>query len=342
MPMPVDAAKLHRNAIVVDAHSDVLADVTDRRLAGEPAVLQRRHIPDWQTGGVNVVVTTLYVDGPYKPDRALRRAVEILGNALNDLDEAPEITAFCRTRSEVERAVAGGKIAFILAMEGGEPIQDGLGSLRVFHELGVRILGFTWNQRNLLAEGVGEERAAGGLTELGREMVREANRLGVLLDVSHLSVKSFWDMLEESNAPIIASHSNAKALCGHRRNLDDAQLEALAARGGVVGINAVSAFVTDDPAEASLAKLLDHLDYIANLVGVEHVALGPDFVDYLNVWNAEIYRKPTKSFDFADDFGNISRLPALTAGLVERGYDEAQIRGILGLNFLRVFERVCG
>ncbi len=330
------AFALHGDAVVIDAHSDVFCDVVRRRLKGETTVLSRLHVPAWRAGGVNVVVTTLYTEEEHKPDRALRRATLMLGAALNDISETPDVR-LCRTMSEIGAAQDAGQIAFVLAIEGGEPVQDGIESLRVFYELGVRIFGFTWNQRNLLAEGVGEERAAGGLTELGREMVAEANRLGILLDVSHLSVKSFWDMIEISNAPIIASHSNAKALCGHRRNLDDEQIRALADNGGVIGINGVAAFITDDPKEANLDKMIDHLDYIANLVGVDHVVLGPDFVDYLRVDPGSEFSDP---IDYPAGFENITRMPAVTTELMSRGYDEGQIRGILGGNMLRMLETV--
>jgi membrane dipeptidase len=330
------AFALHGEAIVVDAHSDVFCDVVRRRLVGETNVLSRLHVPAWRAGGVDIVVTTLYTEPEHKPDRALRRAVTMLGAALNDIEETPDV-ALCRTTAELSAARAAGRIAFILAMEGGEPVQDGIESLRVFHELGVRVFGFTWNQRNQLAEGVGEERAGGGLTELGRAMVAEANRLGVLLDVSHLSVKSFWDMIEASDAPIIASHSNAKALCGHRRNLDDDQIRALAARGGVIGVNGVAAFISDDPKQASLERMLDHLDHIAGLAGVEQVALGPDFVDYLRVGPGVDL---SEEIDYPAGFENITMMPAVTAGLLARGYTEDQARGILGGNILRLLGSV--
>lgn len=338
------ARTLHDDAVVVDAHSDVFCDVARRRQHGETDVLRRLHVPAWRAGGVDVVVTTLYTEPEHKPDRALRRAVTLLGAGLNDLDETYEIV-LCRTRAEIDQAVSRNHIAFILAMEGGEPIQDGVESLRVFYQLGVRVLGFTWNQRNLLAEGVGEERAAGGLTELGREMVREANRLGILLDVSHLSVKSFWDMLETSDAPIIASHSNAKALCGHRRNLDDDQARALAAKGGIIGVNGVASFLHDDAHQAGIESVLDHVDYLAKLVGIEHIALGPDFVDYLRTGPASF---GSSNFSSGEEiisprgFENITAMPNVTAGLLQRGYSEAEVRGVLGGNFLAVFTRVVG
>jgi membrane dipeptidase len=325
--------QLHFAATVVDGHSDVFCDVADRRLKGETHVLDRLHVPAWREGGVNVVLTTLYVEEEHKPDRALRRAMTLLGAALNDIAETPDV-ALCKTRAEIDAALGREQIAFVLGIEGGECIQDGIESLRVFYELGARVLGLTWNQRNLLAEGVGEERAAGGITERGRAMVAEADRLGVLLDVSHLSIKSFWDLMETGTGTIIASHSNAKALCGHRRNLDDDQLRAVAQRGGTIGINMVASFLTDDPKDANLERLLDHVDYIAEIVGVENIAIGPDFVDYLDFGHHDAV--------YAADLPTISALPLLTDGLVRRGYGEPAIRGILGENFLRVLGNVMG
>lgn len=334
--MDEDAARqLHFAATVVDGHSDVFCDVANRRLTGETRILDRLHVPAWRAGGVDVVLTTLYVEEEHKPDRALRRAITLLGAALNDIAETPDIM-LCTTRAAIDATVACGQIAFVLGIEGGECIQDGIESLRVFYELGARVLGLTWNQRNLLAEGVGEERAAGGLTERGRAMVAEADRLGVLLDVSHLSVKSFWDLMEASTGTIIASHSNAKALCGHRRNLDDDQLRAVVAHGGTIGINMVAAFITDDPKDADLERLLDHVDYIAGVVGVEHLAIGPDYVDFLKGGFSGTEPTPLRGLP------TIAALPALTDGLLRRGYDEPAIRGILGENFLRVLAGITG
>lgn len=337
----MDAAELHADAIVIDGHSDVFCDVVRRRLAGETEVLARLHVPAWREAGVNAIVTTLYTEPEHKPDRALQRAVTMLGAALDDIDETTGVR-LCRTRADVETAVADGAIAFILGMEGGEPVQSGPEALRTFYELGVRVLGFTWNQRNLLADGIGEARADGGLTELGYRMVEEANRLGILLDVSHLTVRSFWDMLETSEEPVIASHSNALALCEHPRNIDDEQIEALADSGGFIGINGVAGFISDDPEEADLERMLDHLDHVVALVGARHVTLGPDFVDYLQDPEGPDTSLRLKGISYARGFESIRSMPNVTAGLVERGYDEEQIRGILGLNFLRVFGDVCG
>lgn len=333
----VDAAALHRDAIVVDGHSDVFCDVALRRLRGETNVLNRIHLPAWREGGVNVVVTALFVEEEHKPDRALRRAVTLLGAALDDIAETPDV-AFCTTRAEIDAAVARGQVAFVLAIEGSECLQDGVESLAVFRQLGLRVLSLTWNQRNLLAEGVGDDRANAGLTELGRRMVRRASQLGILMDVSHLAVASFWDLLEAADGPVIASHSNAMARRQHRRNLHDDQIKALAATGGTIGINFVADFVHDDQHATSIAHLIDHIDHIAALVGTEHIALGPDYVDYLPASQFGL----GEHLPYPQGLETIRHLPRLTESLIARGYDEAAIRGILGENFLRVLTRVTG
>ena len=331
--------RLHRQA-VVDCHSDVLCDVARRRAAGESGVLERLHLPRWREAGVDVVVAALYVEEEPKPDRALRRAVTMLGAGLDDLSESAGVV-LCQTGEELDRAFARGQVGLVLGIEGGECVQDGVESLRVFAELGVRVFGLTWNQRNMLAEGIGEERANGGLTELGRAMVAQANRLGILLDVSHLSVKSFWDLIEASQPPVIASHSNAKALCRHRRNLDDDQIRAVAEQGGFIGVNAVAEFLDDNPEQASLERALDHIDHIAGLVGPEHVALGPDFVDFLRTgpvaWPSGLIGTSGPV-----GFATITDLPNVTDGLVRRGYGETAVRGILGGNALAMLRVALG
>jgi len=329
---------LHDDAIVVDAHSDVFCDVTRRRLLGETEVLTRLHVPAWRAAGVDVVVTTLYTEEEHKPDRALRRAITLMGAALADIDETPDV-ALCRTRAEIDATLAAGKIAFVLAMEGGEPVQDGIARCGCSTSSACASSGSPGTNATCWR---GDRRGTrGGRTDrAGREMVAEANRLGILLDASHLSVKSFWDLIETSSRPVIASHSNATALCAHPRNIDDDQIRAIVASGGAVGVNAVAKFIADDPAEASLDRMLDHLDHIVSVAGVENVALGPDFVDYLRTG-------PHAPFDDAPGiaptgFATITDLPNVTAGLLARGYDEAAVRGILGGNMLRLLDTVMG
>jgi membrane dipeptidase len=164
----------------------------------------------------------------------------------------------------------------MLSMEGAEPLQGDVDLLRLFLRLGVRALGLTWNGRNALADGVDDAITGGGLTVAGRRVVAEMNRLGMLVDVSHLSEGGFWDVVSECRGPFIASHSNARAICPHRRNLSDAQLCAVAASGGVVGINFCPPFLTAT-GQAGISDILEHAEHMLSVMGRGHVGLGSDF-----------------------------------------------------------------
>ena len=164
----------------------------------------------------------------------------------------------------------------LLSLEGADPLHGDVELLRLFFRLGVRVMGLTWNGSNALADGVDVAEGGRGLTELGRCIVKEMNRLGMLVDVSHLSERSFWDVISVCEGPVIASHSNARAICSHRRNLSDAQLRAVAASGGVVGLNFYPPFLAS-AGEAGLADILRHAEHMLSVMGRGHVGMGSDF-----------------------------------------------------------------
>jgi len=168
-----------------------------------------------------------------------------------------------------------GRLYVLLTLEGAESIGDDLTLLHLFYELGVSALGLTWNQRNLVADGVGEPRP-GGLSRFGREVVQELNRLKMAIDVSHLAEPAFWDVLELSEQPVMASHANAKKLCSHPRNLSDEQLVAIFEQKGMVGINFVSFFL-EQGKKADMDSILRHLDHMLHLGGENHIGFGSDF-----------------------------------------------------------------
>ncbi len=211
-------------------------------------------------------------------------------------------------------------------MEGAEALDGDLATLRVCHRLGLRFLGLTWNQRNQAADGWAERRTGGGLTEFGVALVKECNRLGIVLDLAHLAAAGVRDVLELSEVPVVVTHGNCHALWPRFRNLTDDQLEGVAAKGGVVGVTAVPAFLGEDEKRAPLSLMLDHVDHMVKVMGEDHVGLGMDFDGV----------RDSRVIDLED----ASKLPNLTAGLVERGYSEPTIRKILGENFLRVFQQV--
>jgi membrane dipeptidase len=312
---------------VFDAHCDTAHAV----LRGEPVLAGPApghvDLPRLRLGGVRWQVFALWVEPAHKPERALARALQLWDAMDRAAAASGGALAICRTPRDLDAARRSGGVGAILGLEGAEAIGTDLATLRAWHALGLRVLGLTWNERNALADGAGEARAGGGLTRFGREVVAECNRLGIVVDASHLCERAFWDLLEVSRQPVIASHSNAFALCPHERNLRDAQIRALAAAGGVIGCNFFPEFLDPDPDRADVARVCDHIDAICSLAGVRHAGLGSDFDG--------IGRTPRGLED-------CSRFPAVAEELRRRGYAEEAVRQILGGNFLRVFREVWG
>lgn len=227
--------------------------------------------------------------------------------------------------SNVMSAVGEGKVAALLSIEGADVIEGDLGVLRMFHRMGVRMVGLVHSLRNILADGVADSRTGGGLSELGVQVVEELDRLGILIDVSHLSDAGFWDLMDNAKGPIVASHSNSRVVCNNPRNMTDEMIEALSDRGGVMGMNFAPSFV--HPTHATVERVVDHIDHIVELVGPDHVGLGSDF---------DGIRETPEGLE------DVSMMSNITKELVRREYPEDDIRKILGENHLRVLREVVG
>jgi membrane dipeptidase len=332
-----DALNLHKESIVIDGHCDTLLSFAGR---GGYFPSQKRDFFEWnetghidlprlKEGGVTCQVMALYIEPQYKPTRSVRRCLELLDVFYGLVDQSEDfVLATCA--DDIRKAKAADKVCGLLSIEGGEAIEGSLHVLRTFYRLGVRAIGLTWNQRNDIADGVGEKHGRSSITDFGISVVKEMERLGMLVDVSHLSESSFWGVNEVAERPYIASHSNARALASHPRNLTDAQIEALAEKGGVIGVVYCPAFVDDDENNVSLSRLCDHIDHIKEIAGIDHVGLGSDFDGFGT--------PPGKPQVFED----VSQLPLLTEELLKRGYKEDEIRKVLGGNWLRVYEEVLG
>lgn len=322
-----DPETLHFDAIVVDGHCDTLGDVLEgKRTLAERSTLGHVDLPRLRAGGVTAQIFACFTPIHEYHRSATRYALRMIDVLHQAIDAHPDELLLAANAAGIRRAKAEGKIAGILGLEGAEPLGNDLAVLRSFHRLGVRVLGLTWNFRNEVADGVMEGTQALGLSAFGKEVVEECNRLGVLIDVSHLAPAGLEDVLRVSQRPVIASHSNARALCDHPRNLSDAQIEAIARGGGLVGVTFVDAFLHRPAAEASIEHALDHIDHLLRVVGPEHVMIGSDF----------------DGADMPRGLEDAIRYPSLTAGMAARGHNETIIRGVLGLNFLRVFDKVTG
>lgn len=325
----MDPTTLHRESIVFDGHCDTLLEI----LAGKRSLAERStkgHIdlPRLQEGGITAQVFAVYLEDQFLPSGAVKQTLRILDVMYRELEAHSETMVLATRAADIQQAKQSGKVAAVIGLEGAEALEGDLGVLRMLHRLGVRILTVTWSRRNQAADGGYERRTGGGLTEFGVKLVQECNELGIILDISHLSPAGVRDVLELSKRPVVASHSNCRALCSHWRGLDDQQLQALARNGGLSGVTFVPAFISDERKEASLEKLLDHIDHIVQVAGVDHVGLGSDFDGF----------HPPAPRGLED----VSRMPRITEGLLRRGYTDGDVRQVLGENWMRVFREVVG
>jgi len=324
---------LHEKLVVVDGHCD-----SAQYLVGsgyeDPGVYRdllvrsghgHLDLPRLAEAGVSCQTFALWADDDHVHEAAAH--TDRLLAALEPL--VAEDSGFLPVRSSADilRAKAEGRVGCLLSMEGGEAIGESLDKLREYHRRGVRMIGLTWNRRNAIARGVGEA-GTDGLTDFGRKVVAEMEKLGAVVDVSHLADESLDDVLAMVERPVVASHSNSRVLCPHRRNLTDRQLERIAATGGLVGLCFAGIFIDPDPAKVTFERLMDHLDHLIEVAGVDHVGLGSDFDGYT--------APPGIAVRSCLD------LPRITAHLQARGHGEAEIAAVMGGNWLRVFRSCFG
>ncbi|MGQ9779097.1 MAG: dipeptidase [Bacillota bacterium] len=307
---------------IVDGHADTLTRlVREGRSLREASDRGHSDLPRLLRAGVSLQVLAICPEEENGPEAGLCDVLVCLDRFHRECAEAPEAFPVL-TRSDLER-LGPGRVGFLLALEGAGPLCGRPGLLRILFRLGVRMVGLTWNGRNAFADGVGVE-GGGGLTGAGRALVALAEELGMVLDLAHLNEAGFWEVLAMASRPPVVSHANARAVCDHPRNLSDEQARAVAARGGIVGINLYPAFLSSQ-GSASLADVLRHLEHFLATVGPHAVGFGLDY-DGIEVTPV--------------DLPDITSLPRLVAALGRLGLDEAARRAILGENWLRVFRQI--
>ncbi|MDR1966394.1 MAG: dipeptidase [Synergistaceae bacterium] len=336
------AKELIANAFAMDAHFDLALDLDDRREIGGTKVYSDRHDELIRAGGWNCIVSSLFIHSWQLPEMALRKALDQISALVSEESEQPDKIALCTTMKEVSAANAAGKLGIIVSFEGVDPLGSDMRLLQVFYRLGVRAVGLAWSRRNYAADGCSfspqREGRKGGLTRFGVDVLEEAERLGMLVDISHLNDEGVDDVARFATRPFIASHSNCRALVPVMRNLTDDQIKLVADCGGVVGMNCASSFVSSDERDdIGILELSSHIDHIVSLVGDDFVGLGLDCCDRL----ADFHSAPSNinSYDSVKDH---SRLPELASVLLEKGYKEESVAKIIGGNFRRVYEEVIG
>ncbi len=325
-----EAMRIHGEAIVVDTHCDTLMAFMPQphgqppaRRLGERSDRGHLDLPRMIEGGVDCQTFAIYTGRREGQPDALLTAMQMTDIFYREMEANTEKIVPVTSVAEILAANEVGKRSALLSIEGAEPLMGDLGVLRNFYKLGVRMLSFTWNWRTPFADGLAASRASSKLTDLGVKAIEEMDRLGIVLDTSHISDSCFWDIAEVKKGPFIASHSNSRTVCNHPRNLTDDMLKALADHGGVAGMNFAPAFVAKEG--ATVEKLVDHIDYMVGKVGPDHVGLGSDF-DGIGT--------PPVGLEDA------SKMPNITRELVRRKYSEEDIKKILGGNQLRVLGEV--
>ncbi|HEY5382234.1 MAG TPA: dipeptidase [Acidobacteriaceae bacterium] len=367
--------------LVIDGHADTPQRFVDEGWEFDgPLGAGHLNLETARRGGLSAEFFAIWVDPSQWPGRFAFRTLQLIDDVYEQLRKHPRELQLGLTPEDVLRAHSEGRFCVLLGLEGGHSIENSLELLRIYHRLGVRYMTLTWANTNEWADSSGDLDDAGvthhgGLTAFGRDVVREMNRLGMMVDVSHVSDKTFWDVLETTRAPVIASHSSARALASAPRNLTDEQLRAVATSDGVVMVNFYPSFIDDAWRDAwsatsaerealyaaaaapyiergqpvpysvplkvdrdfyaerlsetlarpSLERVVDHIDHVAQVAGIDHVGIGSDF-DGFAILPAGL--------------GNAADLPKIASSLKARGYTSEQLRKMLGGNLLRVFAAV--
>jgi membrane dipeptidase len=333
--------RLHAPGIV-DLHFDLPMELYEKRK--DSGVLAREFLPEFEAGNMAVIGTAIYIDDRYLPEMALRVGLDQIARLYTEAEQSGRL-AICKSHEEILRARAAGKIALVITMEGVEPLGQDLDLLRVFYELGVRVIGLTHARRNAAGD-VGVFAPSGsqrdGLTAFGRDVVRECEKLGVIVDLAHISPKGFDDIIEITTKPVIVSHTNARKYYDIERNISDAQIKAVGQRGGVIGVNAVLVSAQKD--KATLDHYVDHIEHMIGLIGIDGVGIGFDFFEFLyEQWpesaKEELAAKLTRPH-FIPDLTNHAHARNLTRKLIERGFSDEQIEKILRGNWMRIFREL--
>jgi membrane dipeptidase len=326
---------------IVDAHNDLLLEVAFRTFReGEAAAFASHWLPHLQQGGVALQVCALYADLPTLPEGALR---EVLGEVVafeRSIRESHADVIAVRSRSDLVAVERGERIGLMLALEGAEALGYDPWMAEIFWLLGVRMIGLTWNRRNPFADGAAET-AGGGLSELGKKLVDLCVDLGMVVDLAHAGERTFWEVLERvGDRPVVVSHAACRSIFEHPRNLTDAQLSAVADKGGILGVMQHPLVV--DASAPTIDRVVDHIDHAVEVMGIEHVGFGSDFTQ--QAIRAVGWVAPPDSLlpesmrlDAAiEDLAGPQDFPNLVEALRRRGYEGERLQAVLGGNFLRL------
>jgi membrane dipeptidase len=321
---------------VVDGHNDLLMLVDHFR--GDSTYFERQLLPQLRAAGIALQVLPVYIEEQWAPEMALRRTLVLLEQAHRVVEASPSELILCLQRADIDEALATGRIGVLLALEGAAAVGTDVDLLQTLFRLGIRMVSFTHFGRNVLADGSAEGVPGGRLSRAGVRAIETMERVGIAVDVSHLSLASTRHVLELVSRPVIASHSSAHALIPHHRNLPDDDLRAIAATGGVIGVNFFPLFLSTTGV-AEVRHIADHIEHIAEVAGIDHVGIGPDFTRELALTLYPDERPMIEGVDLATAVAGVegpADLPNVAAELDRRGLAAGEVDKVMGGNFIRV------
>ncbi len=310
----------------VDGHVDTISNYFQKQEYDFSKENPSFHVdlPRLKKANIGLQIFAIFVKRKYLSEQCLKITIKMIDKfhqLINESNKLELVTSY----KDIEKITDDNKIGALLAIEGGNSIFD-ISALRIFYYLGVRLVTLTWNNNNQLATGINnqKQKSPSGLTKLGKKIVNKMNKLKMIIDVSHLSLESFWDVIDLSQRPVVASHSNARSICNHPRNLSDHQIKALANKKGLIGINFFPAFLNNS-GQAAISDILRHIDYIREKVGITHIGLGTDY-DGIN--------------NTPKGLSDIGKLPKLKKALSHHSYNQKDIQAIFQNNWLNLLREV--
>lgn len=314
--------------MIFDAHADILTHIHECKKKGMKNVFKNKHLKNFKEGSINGGICTIWID-PYTIENTREELIETMAHISNEILENRNILNIIKNSNELRLDSDSRKVDIIMGIEGLKCIGDNLELIDMLYIYGIRHVSLTWNEENLLGTGVDGD-SSRGLTGEGIRVLKKLESLNMIIDLSHANEQTFWDIIANTKGAVIASHSNSRTICDHKRNLKDDQLKAIASRNGVVGLNIHKHFVGKNKEDQNINRLVDHIDYMKKIIGIDHIGFGFDFCEYLE----------GTGYTNIDGLNNASDAQKIILCLMQRGYTEEDVAKISYKNFHRVVQEI--
>lgn len=322
--------------MIFDGHSDIWTSVTVKTLKGDSDIIKKYHLNKLKEGKISGSIFVIWVDPPYTSD-PYKRSMEIVDSIKKEMECCNDSIILVKCYGDIEKALNENKVYVLIGLEGLSSIGKNLDLIDFYYDFGARHASLTWNEENALATGI-KGNPERGLTMVGKNAVKKINKNNMIMDVSHLNEKSFWDVLSITDRTVIASHSNCRALCDVPRNLTDEQLRKIAELNGVVGINSFNQFVHKDPDKQDIEMLVRHVAHMADVMGIDHVGIGMDYCDYLD--NSSMNSFSSQETSYTRGLEDASKTYNIITEMKKAGFSNDEIERVAYKNFHRIIKDV--